>query len=164
MRRLTSRTGIAVAIAAAVIATGAGAAFASVPGMISFTGTPNKHDPEARPPEIIYTGDGSGFLAGRGHSVRHDGKIRWTSYGATSAKGSGANWLDNCDPSCAGGKFSSYPVTLSVSDPSVVHGRDIFTRMIVDYTGKLPNGVKHNKQTWTVKYSDGGYFWKFPPF
>jgi hypothetical protein len=161
---MTSRTGIAVAIAAAVIGVTAGAAFAAVPEIVAFSGPPSNHSPEARPPEIVYTGDGSGFFAGRGHSVRHDGKIKWTSYGASSAKGTAANWLNNCTPSCAGGKFTAYPVTLSLSHAQTEHGHDIFTRMVVTYTGALPSGVKHHKQTWTVKYTHGAYVWHFPAF
>jgi hypothetical protein len=162
MRRMTSRTGIAVAIVAAVVGVGAGAALAADPGVITSSGPPSQHDPEARPGEIIYTGDGSGLFAGRGHSIAHPGKIKWTSYGATSAKATAANWLNNCTPSCAGGKFTAYPVTLSLSQAQTVHGRDIFTHMVVSYTGKLPSGVNQHKQTWTVKYKDGAYIWHFP--
>lgn len=162
MRR-TSRFWIAGAIAVAVLTIGAAAALAAVPGIVAFDGSASAHNPQARPSEIVYTGDGSGLFAGRGHSIRHAGKIKWTSYGATKATATAANWLNNCQPDCAGGKFSSYPVTLTASHPEKVHGRDIFTHLVVDYTGKLARGVKHRKQTWTVVYTGAGYSWNFPP-
>jgi hypothetical protein len=160
--RLTHKTSIASLIGAAAVAVAAVPALAATPGLITSTGPASATSPQARPGAIFYTGDGSGFLSGRGHSVRHAGHIAWTSYGSTQAVGQAGNWINNCTPNCAAGDFTSYPVTLRAFKPAVVGGRDIFTRLQVTYTGTRPSFVKSMSQTWTVQYRKGIYVWNFP--
>ena len=160
--RLTHKTSIAVLSAVAALAVAAVPALAAMPALVTAVGTPSATNPEVLPGAIFYTGDGSAFLAGRGHSARHTGSIDWTSYGATQAAGQAAQWINNCTPNCAAGRFTSYPVTLRAFSPKVVGGRDIFTRLQVTYAGTRPSGVTTMSQTWTVQYRKGVYVWNFP--
>lgn len=121
-------------------------------------------NPKVRPGTIVYTGDGSGILAGRGTRSRHPkfGRLQWTTWTATEGKASGADWVNNCVPFCAAGTFTSYPVNLRVFRPRVMAGHRIFTRMQVTYTGKRPRGVHTRVQIWKVSDGHGQYFWNFP--
>lgn len=141
----------AIGIAGLGIATGAAAATAAtLPAFPTFSGPPSKHNPEVKPGEIIYSGDGSQFFASRG---KRPGNLHWTVWNATEGRGTGAQWIDNCDPSCANGKFTLYPITLKVSAPKQESKYFIFTRLTVTYTGKKPG---HKKSfTWPVSYSHG---------
>ena len=156
--RIARRTCIASCVSTGVIALAAVPALAATPQIVSSIGPVSRTNPEVKPGLIVYTGDGSGFLAGRGSSVRHDGSINWTSYTATSATGLANNWEDNCSPNCAQGKFTGYPVTLKAYDPHVVLGHDIFTRMTVTYTTG-----KKNSSTWKVSTFSRNFEWHFPP-
>ena len=42
-------------------------------------------------------------------------KIRWTQYGAKTAKGRGTAAVNDCEPNCAAGKSRSYPVRVKLS-------------------------------------------------
>ena len=72
-----------------------------------------------RPGQIVYTGDGSGFLAGPGRAGRHPkpGKLTWTSWTGGAALGSGDDWLNNCEPFCAAGTFSQHAVNIKLYRP-----------------------------------------------
>lgn len=85
-----------------------------------------------RPASIIYTGDGSGILGGfdgSGHSGRF-GHLHWSSWTTSQALGSGAVWLDDCTPDCAGGTFHAVRVELRAFRPS----GPVFTRLTLTYT------------------------------
>jgi hypothetical protein len=110
-----------------------------------------------RPGAIVYTGDGTGLLAGT--SVRRPSHIRWTSWSTSSAFGQGANQLDNCVPSCAGGRFTGYPVRLEMWKPARLHGVLVFTRLTIWYTGRRPAGEPVH-YTFSDLYSGG---WGFSP-
>jgi hypothetical protein len=127
------------AIAVSLVAvSSASAATSGLPGLTS----QSTGKPQVKPKEIIYSGDGSALFAGTSKISHH---ISWSSWTATGASGSGAQWLNNCKPSCAGGKFSSYPVKLQASRPEVIAGHDVFTRLKVTYTGKRPKGAPKTK-------------------
>jgi hypothetical protein len=117
---------------------------------------------QVKPASILYTGDGTGFFAGRKKADNHSGRLNWTSWTSTGGRGSGFNWLDNCQPSCAAGTFHQYPVKLHVWRPEHVGGHLIFTRMTVRYTGTRPSGVAQ-KQVFKVTHSGGTFSWMFPP-
>lgn len=119
--------------------------------------------PEVRPAVIVYTGDGSGFLAGPGRvSRRNFGRLRWTSWTRSRASGSGANWINDCTPDCAQGHFHGYPVTLFASRPRTIAGHDLFTRLRVTYTGRRPSFVRSSTQTWKLEHRASVFFWQFP--
>ena len=64
-------------------------------------------DLRIKPSVILYTGDGTGALGGlrRGDSrmMREFGRLRWLSWTSSHAEGVGDDWIDICDPDCAGG-------------------------------------------------------------
>jgi hypothetical protein len=143
----------------------ASAATASVPKLVSSAGPARAgRNPQVRPHTIIYTGDGSGLLAGTGKASRrpHFGRLDWTGWSATGAQATGANWINNCRPSCANGRFSSYPVKIRAFRPRVVAGLKIFTRMKVSYTAHLPSFVHHRTRVWKIRHTGHAYFWVFP--
>jgi len=142
----------ATAIAGLAVAAGASAALAATPKFPAFSGPPSKGNPAVKPTEIVYSGDGSQFFAGI-KSSKKVGKLHWTVWNGTKGVGTGDQWIDNCSPSCAAGKFSKYPVTLKAYQPKKESKFVIFTRLKVTYTGK-----KYGRQksfTWKVSYSRG---------
>jgi hypothetical protein len=80
-----------------------------------------------RPATINYTGDGSGVL-GRFPS-KNKGFLRWTSWGPQAAMATGTVWLNDCQPSCAGGQFRAYNVRLTADHVRGAH----FTQMTLRY-------------------------------
>lgn len=143
----------------ACVLMGAPAALASggLPKVPSFSGTVSKKDFKVRPSSIDY-GMGQAFLAGT-RTGNTNKPLSWTSWTASSGRGSGLNWLDNCKPNCAAGTYHSYPVKLKVWQPATVSGHLIFTRMTVTYTGKRPPRVAHATQVWKVKHNKNVFFW-----
>jgi hypothetical protein len=138
-------------VACFVIAAGASAALAATPTFPTFSGPPSKTNPVVKPSEILYTGDGSEFFAGEGS--KKAGKLHWTVWNSTEGLGTGDQWIDNCTPNCASGKFSKFPVTLKTYQPKKASKYFIFTRLKVTYTGKKPG---HQKTfTWKVSYNHG---------
>ena len=121
-------------------------------------------NPKVRPGTIIYTGDGSGALAGRGARSRHPkfGRLHWTTWNGTEGRAFGADWVNNCVPFCAAGTFTPYPVNIRVFRPRMLGGHRIFTRMQVTYTGKRPERNHNRVQIWTVSDGHGQYIWNFP--
>jgi hypothetical protein len=138
------------AIAGLLVTVGASAALAATPTLPAFTGPPSNHNPVVKPSQMIYTGDGSRFFAGAG---KRPAKLHWTAWNSTTGLGTGDQWINNCIPSCAAGKFSKYPVRLKAYRPKKESKYFIFTRLKVTYTGKKPPG--ENSFTWNVSYSHG---------
>jgi hypothetical protein len=90
-----------------------------------------RHPFAVRPASIDYTGDGTGLIGGSdGTSVRHLGHLRWPTYTNRQGTGRGLVWLNDCDPNCADGDFSAFPVTLHVFAPKNSH----FTRLTLQFT------------------------------
>lgn len=146
----TLKRSIVVAIVGLALA--ASAALATSPTFPGFSGPPSKHNPTVKPAEIIYSGDGSQFFAGAKHPHRA-GNLKWTVWNSTEGLGTGYQWVNNCSPSCANGKFFLSPVTLLVSRPRTESKYFIFTRLKVTYTGKK---MPHQKNfTWKISYSHG---------
>jgi hypothetical protein len=157
MKRLTKKLSFVVALSL-IVATGAASAAAALPGLPSEATAPAK----VKPKELVYTGDGSGLFAGAKKLSHSFGSLKWSSWTTTAATGSGANWLNNCKPSCAGGKYTAYPVKLAASRPKVIAGKDVFTRLTVTYTGKKPGFVHQKTQTWKLTHTGNAFFWNFP--
>ena len=57
---------------------------------------------------IIYCADANGLLK----------NMRWSSFGGATARGSGSFSFNDCSPSCAAGRFHSYPVKVTLSQPA----------------------------------------------
>ncbi|HEY6524612.1 MAG TPA: hypothetical protein VIY10_12620 [Solirubrobacteraceae bacterium] len=147
-------------VAALVLASSAGAA--ALPSAVADGGTvtPGKNV-LVRPKQIIYTGDGSGFLAGPGKGGRRPkpGKLKWSSWTSGAAVGSGDDWLNNCEPFCAAGTYSQHAVNIKLYRPRKLLGLLVFTRMSLRYTHG-PNPFTH-KRSETLKLTAAGklLFW-----
>jgi hypothetical protein len=151
MKRITR---FAVAgTAALMMAAAAPAAMAATPKFPAFAGPPSKNNPVVKPTEIIYSGDGSEFFAGNRVGAHKIGKLHWTVWNGSEGLGTGYQWINNCSPSCANGKFTQYPVTLKAYRPKHESKYYIFTRLKVTYTGKKFG--PHKTFTWAVSYSHG---------
>jgi hypothetical protein len=157
MRFGGSMLGLLVALA---VASTAGAA--ALPAAVT-DGGPVKQGKNVivRPKEIIYSGDGSGFLAGPGRAGRHPkpGNLAWSSWTSGAAQGSGDDWLNNCEPFCAAGTFSQHAVKITLFRPRKMLGLSVFTRMRVRYT-RGPNPFTH-KSSESFKLAPAGQqlFW-----
>jgi hypothetical protein len=117
---------------------------------------------QVKPTSITYTGDGTGLLGGA--NVRNGSSgIDWTKWTTGVAFGTGFNQLNNCTPSCAGGKFHSYPVKIEMWRPQILGGILVFTRMTIFYKRTQPPGEpRHYTFTDTYAGSAGGYGWGPP--
>jgi hypothetical protein len=88
-----------------------------------------------RPSSIVYSGDGAAFLAGADSTRAH---LRWDTYTVHGARATGADWRNSCEPDCASGTFSPFPMSVHLFRPETVGGFHVFTRMTVHYLGALP--------------------------
>lgn len=86
---------------------------------------------QVRPATIGYTGDGTGYLGGRGSRPRAHldrGGLHWLHWGRRSALAHGWDWLNDCRPDCAGGHFHPFPAIVRARRPR--HG--LFTRLTIE--------------------------------
>jgi hypothetical protein len=75
--------------------------------------------------------------------------LSWTSW-QSNAFGSGTFKINTCNPSCAAGKYKSYPIlTVLWGAKSWPHhaGHKYFSHLTWIFTGTLPKGVKSASQT-----------------
>ena len=145
-----------------------GAAFAATGGVASATGAPTSLNCQAtrgRPHLIVFSEDGSQFLAGYrkpGHFANvydgyfNTGKIHWTSWHRGRAVGVGAQWADDDYPSVGGGVFYLFHTRIVLSRAE--HGT--FTRMTVtDQTNVKRHSheyVPHHIQRFRATSCGGG--------
>lgn len=80
-------------------------------------------------------------------------KVRWSSYGATTAKGSATARIDTCDPNCVSGTFHTYSVSVSLSKVKQCGDVPQFTRLAVTFTGTRPKGYSR-VETQTFQCAD----------
>ncbi|HEY1687534.1 MAG TPA: hypothetical protein VGF95_01585 [Solirubrobacteraceae bacterium] len=119
---------------------------------------------QVEPATIVYTGDGTGLLGGANVDSRKSG-ISWTQWTASTAIGTGFNQLNNCRPSCAGGKYRGYRVKIELWRPQTLASILVFTRMTIFYEEKPPRGEPHHytfTDTYTRNAFGGGYGWGPP--
>lgn len=152
---------ISILVATGVLVAAPGAVAGGLPKLPSTIGPPGKGDLQVKPSSIVYSGDGSAFLAGAKKSNHRDKPLKWSSWTATGAHGSGFNWLNNCKPNCAAGTFRAFPVKLHAYRARRVHGHRIFTRLKVTYTGAEPAHTTSRTNVWRVVFNSGGYFYNF---
>jgi hypothetical protein len=50
-------------------------------------------------------------------------KLKWTSWSLTEAKATGVYQVNKCNPDCASGHTTSFPVTITLSKPKTCSGR-----------------------------------------
>jgi hypothetical protein len=118
---------------------------------------------QVKPATITYTGDGTGLFAGANVRDRQSG-IDWTKWTSDLALSTGFNQLNNCEPDCADGTFSGYPVKIEMWRPQTLHGTLVFTRMTIFYKHNHPSGAQSH-YTFTDTYTGGiggGYGWEPP--
>jgi hypothetical protein len=75
---------------------------------------------------------GSGFepttiFIGCATSADNLGSIHWTSWAMTNAIGTASHNINNCEPDCADGTFSTFPVQVTLSVPATLEGVLVFT-------------------------------------
>jgi len=161
MRRAAS---ILALLTALVLASAASAA--ALPGAVADGGNPKQgKNVLVRPKQIVYSGDGSGFLAGPGQAGRHPkpSNLKWSTWTSGAAQGSGDDWLNNCEPFCAGGTFSQHAVTITLFRPRRMLGLLVFTRMRLRYTHG-PNPFTHkSSESFKLTKAAGQLFWNITP-
>jgi hypothetical protein len=124
MRKLTPLALVALALALP------SASWATrLPGLLTHQSA--RHPFQVRPAVVGFTGDGSAFLGGfdGGTSSDHFGHMSWPSWTATAAVGTGAVWINSCEPSCAQGTYSPNAVKVRAFAPHEGH----FTRMTLRF-------------------------------
>lgn len=160
MRRMSWIVGVVAALSVA-----AWASAATLPGAVLGGGTPKAgKNVKARPNEIVYSGDGSSFLAGLGVAGRRPkpGKLKWSSWTGTAAVGTGEDWLNNCAPDCADGSFSQHAVDIKLYRPRAMLRVRVFTRMTVRYTHGTNPFTHKRSETFKLTAAGGQLFWNIP--
>lgn len=71
------------------------------------------------------------------------GKLKWSSWGATSATGTGVYNANDCTPDCASGQIKSGPVKVTLSKPKTCPGQThpAFKQAALTYTGTRPKAA-----------------------
>jgi hypothetical protein len=79
---------------------------------------------------VIACGDGNDRLT----------HLSWSKWTTTSATGKGNDEINSCTPSCAGGRFVSYPVSVTLSKPRhCAKARSkLFSQAKIQYTHQRP--------------------------
>jgi len=164
MSRHTVRTGVVAIATCLVFALGASAALAGRTQILVSDGNATAGKTlQVKPFQIIWTGDATGVFAGRGTAGKRPkfGRLHWSKWTATEGKGSGANWLNDCIPFCAAGKYTPFNANFDAYRPRVVSGFKVFTRLKVVYTGGVPHGFKRTG-VFSLGHSAKQFFWNFP--
>jgi hypothetical protein len=122
-RRLLVAALVPGALAAGIAAAPSTAATAK-PGLISC-----EHKLTHRPASILlFCGDGSVGI----------NKIRWSSFGAATATGTGTLLVNKCEPSCADGNYDRSKITITLTKPKTFAGKRSYSvlKMTTTATGK----------------------------
>jgi hypothetical protein len=164
MSRHAIRTGVVAITTCLILALGASAAQAGRTRILvsDGVGQPGK-TLKIKPFQIIWTGDAAGVFAGRGTASNHPkfGRLHWSKWTANEGRATGANWLNDCIPFCAAGKFTPFNVNLTAYRPRVLSGFKVFTRLKVVYTGAVPHGYKRTG-VFTIDHRGKTFVWNFP--
>jgi hypothetical protein len=97
-----------------------------------------QNQPQVRPGTFYFFCDGSGAFTG----------LRWSTWNASVATATGVQYVDNCEPNCAHGKWSHRTVDLIFwrSEPVKGHpGERGYSQMTVLYPGQAIGS--HNTYT-----------------
>jgi len=94
-----------------------------------------------RPKTLTLTcGDGNTVLSG----------LRWSSFGAASARARGTFAMNTCNPNCAQGKVVRYPVAVKAGAPhSCKGGLRVYDKLTLQFTGRTPSSASSLKR-WTL--------------
>jgi hypothetical protein len=93
------------------------------------------NQPQVHPGSFDIFCDGSNYLS----------NLKWSQWGGTQSVADGVEWIDNCTPNCAAGKWSKQSVIAVFWQPKAVpghKGKYGYVRMTLLYpaTGRLQNG------------------------
>jgi hypothetical protein len=107
---------------------------------------------QVRPRMVSYTGDGTGYLAGRVSAPRNTdhGGLHWRHWGRLSGFATGYAWINNCRPSCANGRFTKHRTRVRVRRPR----HRIFTRMTIRFV----YGGRHIVDHRALYHQPGSYY------
>jgi hypothetical protein len=125
-----------LALAVAIVAVGAIAAFAASPLKIT-----NCNSASSRPKSLtLACGDGNTVLKG----------LKWSSFGGASAQAKGTLEMNTCEPNCAAGKDVSYPVSVKATSPRTCKkGVRVYNKLTLKFTGRAPKSAGSLKG-WTL--------------
>ena len=89
---------------------------------------------QVRPAAIILA------CADANRSLTH---LHWSSFGGTTARGSGRYEVNDCTPNCAAGRFHSYPIGLVLSNARPCpDGRDDYRSATISFTSTRMPGQR----------------------
>jgi len=94
----------------------------------------NCYNEQFKPKKIVLAcGDAGSWL----------GKLKWSSWNATSASATGVYNANDCTPTCAAGHIKSGPVKVTLSKVKTCAGQThlAFKRAAFTYTGTKPKGA-----------------------
>ena len=70
-------------------------------------------------------------------------RLRWSSFGGATAAGTGVYHVNLCTPSCAAGRFASFPMRVTLANASLCKDHyDDYRTAHVRFTAGLPPGQK----------------------
>lgn len=72
-------------------------------------------------------------------------RLSWTSWTRRHAVATGTAVINLCDPTCAGGRFASFPVNVELRRPRRCPNGDLqFHRALLTYRGRRPPGARRH--------------------
>jgi hypothetical protein len=128
------RNALKIVVAIACLAAVPSVALAATAGTSGKPFAINCNNEQFKPKRIVIAcGDAGIFL----------GKLKWSSWSASSAKGTGTYNQNDCTPDCAAGKFKSTPVKVTLSKVKTCPGQSqpAFKQAALTYTGTRPKGA-----------------------
>jgi hypothetical protein len=115
------------------------------------TASPQAPAAKASAPHLVGCNESSRVRPTRFNPICNDGaytvvELHWSAWSASDAKGAGEFYTQSCVPTCAKGKVTLYPV--SVSTWRVRSGD--YTRFSYSFTRGVPSGFS---RSWTIDYN-----------
>ncbi|MGW1891369.1 hypothetical protein ACWCP6_14110 [Streptomyces sp. NPDC002004] len=132
MRRLTLTTALMVCAAASLATVAPASAAPAQPSSTQPVLVDCFMKPQVRPGDyILACGDGNNLLK----------DLKWSAWGPETATATGTDWVNDCQPYCAAGRFHPYPVDVTLFRPKTWPqdpGKQQFTRIRLVYTDHRP--------------------------
>lgn len=91
-----------------------------------------------RPRDYFLSCDSSDWLS----------QLRWSAWTSKEASAAGTEWLNDCEPDCADGHYTGYPVRVTVSGlaPALGNpGRERYVRYSLTYLRAVPPGLSRHR-------------------
>jgi hypothetical protein len=128
---------IASALLAAALVIAAFAMSASAAAPLKIT---NCNRSQSKPKTVVLTcGDANTALK----------NVSWSSFGASTAKGTGTFVTNTCEPNCAAGKNVSYPVSVVATGSKKCKGGAVYSKLSLTFTGSKKPGSSVQRK-WTL--------------